>query len=198
MLPLARSLGKNFHIFAVEAPRPSLLYGRSTRGRSWYAMQGLIQAETGTFGDTFVQVERFLLDILESTTPPDAQPPPIFLLGYEHGASMALVLAQVWPDVLAGVVTVRGHVPYLHGFPYDPTPMQGLPVLFVHDPGDPEITPQVLEDSVAQLTTQGASVEVREVQGARELPESLADTINPWLEKVFADRVAKSASAARG
>lgn len=190
LLPLAKSLSKNFRTFALEAPRPSVVYGRQTAGRSWYAMQGLIQPETGTFGDTFLQVERFLLDVLGGTVPTGGNPPPIFLFAFDQGASLALRLSMLWPDVLSGVISICGLVPKVPGWSPEPTPMEGLPVLFIRDPDDPEISGQVAEDSVDQLRSAGASVSMYDAKDARELPDSLADIINPWLDKVFTDRMA--------
>lgn len=186
--PLAEPFVPDFRIIVLESPRPAMWFGRANDGRSWYNHQGITKMETGTFGDGLAQVEQFLIDTVRDNTNEDGSRPSIYLAGIEQGAAMALSIATIWPDVLAGVVAVCGHVPEPAGWTPDTRPMKGLPVLMIHDPEFTDINDAVLESTRLKLQELGASLEEQWWAGAMQSPKSTVELIRNWKETVMRAR----------
>jgi predicted esterase len=68
--------------------------------------------------------------------------------------------------------------------------LQGLPVLLVHDPGDPAMPLELIERTAGRLTARQAAVEVREVVGAGRDPLAAADLTRDWIAGQLARRQA--------
>lgn len=182
LLPVANALTVAGRVLTPEGPRPAVVYGRNAKGRSWYAMQGLAQPEPASFGDGLVEIEQCLLDTIEATAGGGENPPPIFLLGLDQGALLALSLACVWPEAVTGVAAICGYLPDIPGWTQDDRPLNGMPVLLVHDPEYLEVPASLQQQTQDRLITKGARVTVHTVSKVRELPSSLTGLLNTWME----------------
>ena len=115
--------------------------------------------ELTTFGDGLHHLETLLLDASA-----EAGGKRGLVIGKGEGGVMALVLATVWPELLAGVVSIDGPLPVNLGhFPLEARPPTGLPVLLIE-------RGRMLGDTAAALSTLGASVEVRRIAEDDPLP----------------------------
>src|SRR5207244_613972 len=76
-------------------------------------------------------IEQFVYDVKDRM---DGAERPIILLGREQGALVALTMATIIPDWLAGVVGIGGYLPVIRGWSPPVETLIGLPVLLVHDP----------------------------------------------------------------
>lgn len=185
LLPLARSLGAGASIYAPEAPRPVFPhYGEKEAGQLWFFMQAVGVPEPPLFGDSLYQVEQFLLDVVEEEGAETNPRRPIFLLGYDQGALLALSLGCIWPELLGGIIAIQGYLPEIPGWSPPDLKMNGLPALLVYDPqpGEPPI--ELVRRSVAELTARGARVTLEQVAGAHRLSPSLTELLSTWLSRV--------------
>lgn len=181
-LPVTRALTAAGRVLIPEAPKPAVLYGRYSRGRSWYAMQGLGQPEPTNFGDALVALEQFLLETVEEATAESEAAPPIVLLGLDQGALLALSLACVWPELVSGVAAVGGYLPDIPGWEREDRPLGGMSVLLVHDPDSASVPAALQQKTEAELRARGAHVAVHRLAGARQLPPALTELVNAWME----------------
>ncbi len=179
LLPLLRSIGKAFHIFAPDAPQPVSphVYGND-EGQSWFTAENISNPEPSTFGDSLYQVEQFLLDVVESQNRQERS--QVYLLGFDQGAVLALSLACVWPELLGGVVAIQGCLPEIPGWTPPDTRMNGLPFLLVHNPADALLC-DIMTRTEAELSRRGARVTVRRFAGAKRLHPSIGIPISHWL-----------------
>jgi predicted esterase len=177
LIPLAQSLGPHARIIAPEALN-GVFEGRLVTGHFWYRMQELGYPEPGSLGDSLWELEQFLYDLLEAGQD-EAWPP--FLLGYDQGAVVALLLSTVIPEYLAGVIAIRGYLPDLHRMPIDAQPMHDLPVLLIRDPTVEAFTGSFTEEAARQLATLGARVRAHDVPGAYALDQRLVPALTTWL-----------------
>lgn len=129
-------------------------------------------------------MERFLLDTVLAVAEKGESPVPILLLGLDQGALLALSLACVWPETVSGVAAIGGYLPEIPGWVPDDRPLHGMPVLLVHDPEYPEVSPALQQKTEETLIAKGAQVTVRSVARARQLHPPLAYLLNEWMEIV--------------
>ncbi|MBI4301220.1 MAG: hypothetical protein HY664_01260 [Chloroflexi bacterium] len=181
LLPLARSLGEGVRIYSPEAPRPVFPHYGQREGQLWFFVQDVGVPEAPLFGDSLYQVEQFLWDVAEEEDAKTNPRGPIFLLGYDQGAVLALSLGCLWPELLGGVISLQGYLPEVPGWALPDIRMNGLPILLVYDPepGDPPV--DLVKRSAAELTARGAQVTVEEVAGAGRLTPSVSGLLSTWL-----------------
>ncbi|MFT4248055.1 MAG: hypothetical protein QM581_08460 [Pseudomonas sp.] len=140
-------------VIRVRSPRQQMA-GISTLGYFWFL--GPLQApEPSTFGDGLHHLESLLLELSFGPGKPAS-----VLVGSGEGGVMALVLATLWPELLAGVVSIDGPLPHnLAGFPIEPRVPLQLPVLLIeHD--------RELADSAQALSALGARVQRHAAEAA--------------------------------
>jgi pimeloyl-ACP methyl ester carboxylesterase len=99
------------------------------------------QSSGCAFGDSVVQLERFVLDVLDRRA--DRRPPPV-LLGYDLGAVLALAAVLVFPDRLSGVAAVGAYLPMIRGWSPPSSGADGLPVLLVNPRPDDDAPEHLL------------------------------------------------------
>ncbi|HEY8446140.1 MAG TPA: hypothetical protein VIL01_03465 [Thermomicrobiales bacterium] len=106
--------------------------GRKIIGYTWF-IGPMDQPSPISFGDTLSEIERFLWDEIDRQGGgPDAELP--FLIGVEQGAIMALAAAAAVPDLLSGVIAVRGFLPVVPGWSPPLAPLAKLPILLAGEP----------------------------------------------------------------
>jgi phospholipase/carboxylesterase len=182
LIPLARSLGPQVRIIAPEA-LSGVFQGRLTTGHMWYRIQELGYPEPASFGDSLWQLEQFIYDLLK-----DRQgairtriPRPVFLLGYDQGAVLALTLSLVIPEYLSGVIAIRGYLPDMQGWPIEMQEMNNFPVLLISDPRDAGFPRSLTDETIRQLSAHGAHVSVRHVPDAHMLAAGVGQVLHRWL-----------------
>jgi predicted esterase len=177
LIPLARSLGPRTRVVAPEALN-GVFEGRRITGHMWYRIQEVGHPEPGSFGDSLWQLEQFIYDVVEEL--PGATMRPV-LLGHDQGGVLALTLALVIPDYLAGVISIRGYLPDVLGWPIDAREMNNLPVLLIRDPEETSFPYSLTDEAARRLSAHGARVSVRAVPGAHALGPTLSPVLTRWV-----------------
>jgi phospholipase/carboxylesterase len=178
VIPFARALGSDLRVVAPEAARGVYNF-RTMVAHNWYGWSQIYRPELASFGDSLAQLERFVHDVRERTSPAD--PPAPWLLGFDQGAVLALSLALMTPDLIAGAAAICGGLPtfsdpsLIDGVPFD------LPLLLVGAPDDPALPPGEIEAAASRLSEMGARVSVRWVDDARRLGTATAEEVGTWL-----------------
>lgn len=118
-LELVKCVSEDILAYAPGAPRPvSPRFSASqpaNRAKLWYFEQnGVI--EPSLFGDSLRQLEALLLDVAEEALPELPEDTPLYLLGRNQGATLALTLASLWPELVDGVLSVDGSIPQIPGW----------------------------------------------------------------------------------
>jgi predicted esterase len=125
ILPLLREVSDGRQLIAPRSARWSRFGGG---GRfSWFSCVTPPLIEPTGFGDGLIQLERLLLD---HAAPRDSAQATV-ILGIGQGATMALALAALWPELVAGVVAIGGSWPIVPGWTIPRRDMSGLRVLLV-------------------------------------------------------------------
>jgi predicted esterase len=179
LVDLARTLGEDIELIVPNAPRFRVSYvDPPTMTRYWYVGETDARPDPTTFGDCLYQVEQFVLDVLDREGDPVR---PVYLLGFDQGAVLALAAAEVIPDRITGVMAICGYLPEIPGWESPIPDLTGLPVLLVNDPDDEIASRKVVAHSRRQLLDEGAAVRTVELSGARDLGSPVEQELREWL-----------------
>src|SRR5258708_5259256 len=180
LMPLARSLSPHLELIAAEAPRR--VFNPQSVVHTWFSIQETGRPEPVRFGDSLFQLEQFVYDISEVRAENSV---PVYLLGYDQGALMALAICLVVPDYLSGVVAICGCLPQIALWPLPDRVLESLPVLLVYDPEDSELPATLVETTEGELVRRGGVPTLSAVSGARELGSIVVTEVKRWLgEKI--------------
>jgi len=160
LVPLARALAPSSEVLLPDGPR-ALYTGRALLATYWYVATDHTRPDGPSFGDVLFHVEQFLLDVQERRADEDAG---ILLVGDEQGAVLALSMALVRPELLTGVVALRGCLPEVAGWEPLARDLDGLPILLVSDPDDDTVPADRLAEAQRALTEAGARVSTLTVE----------------------------------
>jgi phospholipase/carboxylesterase len=178
VVPFAQALGSDLRVVAPEAARGVYNF-RTMVAHNWYGWSQIYHPEPASFGESLAQLERFVHDVRERTS--GDEPPAPWLLGFDQGAVLALSLALVAPDLIAGVAAICGGLPTFA----DPKLLEpvssDLPLLLVGAPDDPTLPPAEIEAAAARFSELGARVTVRWIDDARSLGLNAAEDVRAWL-----------------
>jgi phospholipase/carboxylesterase len=183
LAPLARSLGPDLRVVLPEAAR-GLVTFRETVGHVWYGGRRIERPEPSSFGDNLAQLERFVHDVRERADAGEPRPegPRPWLLGYDQGAVLALSLAAIAPDLIAGVMAVCGCLPTFS----DPDLLEyvaaDLPILLIGDPDTDAPPASTVEATATRFAELGARVTTEWIAGAKELHSDVTVTLRTWLD----------------
>lgn len=122
---LARAVAPGAHVIGLESYK-GVYIGREITGFTWYPGP-IDQPPPVFFGDSLIEIEKFLLDELDRQASTSPERP--FLLGVRQGAVLALAAALVAPDALSGIIAVEGMLPTVPGWSPPLAPLDGLPIL---------------------------------------------------------------------
>jgi predicted esterase len=176
LVPLARSLSPHLEVVAVEAPRR--VFNTQAVVHTWFSIQEPGRPEPVSFGDSLFQLEQFVYDIAEVRR---QQSVPVYMLGYDQGALMALAICMVVPDYLSGVVAICGCLPQIALWPLPDRSLDSLPVLLVYDHEDSELPAELVETTGAELLKRGGVPTLSAVSGARGLGSAVLAEVKDWL-----------------
>ena len=144
---------------------------RSHVGRRWFVRSIDGESEPATFGDALFAVEQLTVGARERW----GEPP--LLVGHGQGGELALALAAIVPELLAGVVALDASLPVVPGWERPACDAGGLPVLVL--PGGQE--PPAGERTRTELQAIGARVTVAPSHGeAAALGPALDDPLAAW------------------
>ena len=184
LIPLCRAAAPEFDIVAAEAPRSMIPYTveftLDYRGYSWYPVQDGGCPEPVRFGDNLWYAEQLVVDVLER----QRSESPVFLLGYDEGAVLALNLAGTMPEFLAGVVSIRGYLPKIPGWTLPVADVKRLPILLASDSsfeGIPEAMSAITADELRRL---GANVTVLSLPKIYNDPLAAEAILAAWFREV--------------
>jgi phospholipase/carboxylesterase len=179
---LARSLGTDLRVVLPEAAR-GLVTFRETVGHVWYGGRRIERPEPSSFGDSLAQLERFLHDVRERAV--EGEPADPWLLGYDQGAVLALALAAIAPDLVAGVMAICGCLPTFS----DPSLLESVasdrPLLLVGDRADQAPPAAEIEATQQRFANLGARVTTTWIDGARQLGPTVAEELQRWFDGRF-------------
>ena len=178
LVPLAKSLGSENRVVAPEAAR-GVYSGLQLVSRTWFG--GTCgKPEPASFGDSLAQLERFIYDVRNRTTSGMNQSPP-WLLGYDQGAVLALTLAIVTPEAIAGVMAIGGQLPTFSRSNLLEPVRANLPALLLGDHARREVDGHGLASTVSRLTDLGNHVTVRWVERPADLGPPVSEELRTWL-----------------
>ncbi len=183
LVPLCRGVCGSATVIAPQAARPLNMANRSytpeeDQGYRWYFGDRGAAPEPATLGESLWNLERFVSDV-RARQPAQGR---LFLVGFEQGAVVAVTMATIVPDWLAGVVAIGGHLPEIRGWSPPAEQLDGLPFLLLHDPeGSPHAIAEDLR-TVQNLRARGATVTSAPVPGVDRDPLRATESIRAWLE----------------
>jgi len=155
----------------VPDPLRFLYLSRSHVGRRWFVRSIDGETEPATFGDALYAVEQLTLGAHERWS----EPP--LLVGHGQGGELALALAAIVPERLAGVVALDATLPVVPGWERPACDAGGLPVIVL--PGAHETA--AIERTRAELAAIGARVTVAPSHGQAEaLGPALDEPLASW------------------
>ncbi|HWV36394.1 MAG TPA: hypothetical protein VNZ55_12230 [Thermomicrobiales bacterium] len=153
--PYARAAAPEATIIGLESYK-GVFVGKEIVGYTWFVGPN-DRPSPLFFGDALAEIERFLWDEIDRQAADAAELP--FLIGVGQGAIMALAAAAAVPDLLSGVIAVRGRLPVVPGWEPPLAPLDDLPILLFDD-GRPRIEGVLSGDElIATLTRWGGSVQ---------------------------------------
>ncbi|MDQ0473945.1 hypothetical protein [Labrys wisconsinensis] len=148
-MPVDR-LPSGARVVCVRSARTQMT-GADTLGHFWF-LGPYDRPEPTTFGDGLHHLETLLVDLSFG-----AGKARSFIIGKGEGGVMALTLATIWPELLAGVVSIDGPLPQTLGsLPIEPRPPLRLPVLLLEQA-------RSMAGAAAALSGLGAEVDLRKV-----------------------------------
>jgi predicted esterase len=175
LAPLCRAVAPTMRLVLAEGPKTVMAYTVQTAenfaGYSWYPGDLDRVDELVRFGHALACLEELIADIAGEQGPEA----PIVLIGHDQGAVMALTLAAILPDVLAGVAAIRGGAPATEGWEPPFQPMDGLPVLLVDSGPHPVAVLDAFE-------RRGARLSLRQAPVTQANPSAAAPQVATWLE----------------
>ncbi len=174
---LARAVAPDARIIGLESYK-GVYVGREITGFTWYPGP-IEQPPPVFFGDSLIEIEKFLLDELDRQE--TGQPERPFLFGMRQGGVLALASGLAAPDALSGIIALEAMLPPVAGWNPPLAPLDGLPVLIAGAHPLAQRRTQILygKSLAAQLNQWGATATV-----LPELPESeRTAAIGDWLAR---------------
>lgn len=159
-------------------PLRFLYLSRAHVGQRWFVRGIDEEIEPASFADALFAVEQLTLGAGEQWGAP-------LLVGHGQGGELALALAALMPELLAGVVALDAALPEVHGWERPATDAAGLPVLLLPAAQAGAET----ERTRAELTAIGARVTaLASSEEAATLGPALDATIAGWWAAEGPDR----------
>lgn len=157
--PVANELFPGGQVFAAEAPREVHPYTSSPstedKGCYWFNMHAGRRADALRFTDSLWRLEDFLIDVVRHRGEAAG---PLYLLGEDQGADMALALAATAPEFLSGVIAIAPQVEAVPRWSPPETAPSGLPILVWRADGRSSPLAGVLARRGADLTELGGGL----------------------------------------
>jgi phospholipase/carboxylesterase len=175
--PLCCAVNQNLSVVLPLAWRTLHLHGMAEPedpGHSWFFNFADDSPEPATFGDCLMELEALVYDIREQYS----EKLPIFLLGIDQGAVLALGLCGVVPDYLAGVAAIGGYLPRIKGWTPPYRDFANMPLLLIVDGANTQASNSELQHELEQ---RDAFVTVSNVSGVSQEPLLARVSLQRWL-----------------
>lgn len=147
MLPLLRRVADGRRVIVPRSARWSR-FGEGGRF-SWFTSVNPPLIEPIGFGDGLMQLERLLLD--HAAEHPASR--DTVVMGIGQGATMALALAALWPELVGRLVAIGGFWPVIPGWVMPDRDMVGVRVLLVGSEGPARERLRELGAEVSEIAT---------------------------------------------
>lgn len=172
---LARAIAPAGRIIGLESYK-GVYVGREITGFTWYPGP-IEQPPPIFFGDSLIEIEKFLLDELDRQE--TELPERSFLFGVRQGGVLTLAAGLAAPDALSGIILIEAMLPPVAGWNPPLAPLDGLPVLIAGTHPLAQIRPNVLsgEPLAEQMRMWGAEAAVLPELPGAERTVAIAD----WL-----------------
>lgn len=172
---VVRPLESDHPMIAVRAARTQIR-DQFVHGYYWYIDHGSCEPEASTLGDALAQVE---LGLIEHE--PDTGGAGYVLVGRGQGATVALLVAQAWPELVRCVVAWDGCIPTAWASGVDVTgqAIDGVKVLLVVSD---DAAAEHATRARAELEAAGAHVELHHARIDADAGDaSTASAIARWV-----------------
>jgi predicted esterase len=181
LVPLCRQLQVPVHIVAPQAARPVNAADRTYSpdapgGYRWHFGDRDAEPEPATFGESLWSVEQFIYDVADRVGPRQ----PLVMLGVDQGATLALTLAAVVPDYIAGVAAVDGFLPVIRGWSPPYVGVTEPPVLLLNDL-EGGVSLRSLQRTIDELAKRHGRVQAQSIAGLAGDLSLAAQPISEWL-----------------
>jgi phospholipase/carboxylesterase len=185
--PLCCAVNQSLSVVLPLAWRTLHLHGMvesEDPGHSWFFNFDDGSPEPATFGDCLMELEALVYDIREQYS----ASVPIFVLGIDQGAVLALGLCGVVPDYLAGVAAIGGYLPKIKGWtpPYED--FANMPLLLIRDEANAQGSSSLLQHELEQ---RNARVTLSDVSGALQAPLLAGASLRRWLAPLLRPQPAR-------
>ena len=172
---IARAVAPAARIVGLESYK-GVYVGREITGFTWYPGP-IEQPPPIFFGDSLIEIEKFLLDELDRQETSEPERP--FLLGIRQGGVMALGAGLAAPDTLSGIIALDAMLPTVHGWNPPLAPLDGLPILLLGEHPLAQRRPDAASGTAlaSQLEAWGAVVTVAPAMPEDERNHAIAQ----WL-----------------
>lgn len=145
MEPLAQGLAQSHRLHLVRSARTQS-DGNTARGYYWH-LGPYDQPEVSTLGDALYHLEQLMQGVYQESGR------KLVLIGRGEGGGVALLMGLLWPDMVAGVVSIDGPLATNMGdLPVEWPDAAGLKVLLLEET-------RALSIGEEALKTRGAQVE---------------------------------------
>jgi phospholipase/carboxylesterase len=177
LLPIAHELDPRLRAVSLQGP---IALGGSMR--AWF---NLSQDSAGRISFDAEEGRAAVRTVTAAVEEIAAQSPRPLLLGFSQGAGIALGVALLRPDLVAGVVSLSGLVRALEDRDHAPAEkLRGFPVFAAHGLFDPLIPIELGRNLRDTLISLGVSVSWHEYpMGHMVIPEEI-EAARSWLKDV--------------
>jgi predicted esterase len=155
-------------------------------GYTWFYQHHPEHPEPASFGDCLSQLEHLVYDINETQT----DDLPLFVLGHNEGAVLALALAGMLPERIDGVIAIGGYLPEIRACPILADDLRKAAILMIHDPKDPIADKGRLDPDRRRLVSRGAEVELHRESGVYDDPSIVFQFVRSWLMRYLTVAIA--------
>jgi len=176
LVPVSRELDPRLRVVSLQGP---IALGGPMR--AWF---DLTQDPRGRISFDLEEARAAVQDAAAAVAEIAAGSPRPFLLGFSQGAGIALGVALLRPELVAGVLSLSGVARALDDRDHaPPDKLRGFPVFAAHGLQDPLIPIELGRKLRDDLTQLGMEVEWHEYEmGHMVVPEEIADA-REWSKK---------------
>jgi len=176
LLPLGHEMDPRFRVLSLQGP---IALGGPMR--AWFNLSQDVQGRISFDPDEARAAVRAVLAAVEEIA---AESPKPFLLGFSQGAGIALGVALLRPDLVAGVLSLSGVVRALEDRDHAPAEeLRGFPVFAAHGTEDPLIPITVAGKLRDELTALGMDVEWHEYPMPHMVALEEIEDAKRWLKQ---------------
>jgi len=176
LLPLGHELDPRFRVLSLQGP---IALGGPMR--AWFNLSQDVRGRISFDPDEARAAVRAVLAAVEEIA---AESPKPFLLGFSQGAGIALGVALLRPDLVAGVLSLSGVVRALEDRDHAPAEkLRGFPVFAAHGTEDPLIPITLASKLRDELTALGMEVEWHEYPMPHMVTLEEIEDAKRWLKQ---------------